>query len=98
MKITFKLSDDIELSLDIANADTDEIEKAIGYFNQLKPYLESKGAISPRRETAAKESHKQEKPTEKQIAILTKFNIPFDDTTTREGASKLIEESMKRSR
>lgn len=97
MKVSFKLNDDINLSAEFA--DTDQLEATIAYFRDVKRYLEDKGLVrmGPKK-AASKECRQPDGPTEKQLAILDKFSIPHDDSLTREGASKLIEESIKRSR
>lgn len=79
--------------------DKDDIPEMMDLYNEVLKHLM---AIAP--EQPAKVSQgpikapKITKPSEKQYDIMDRFHIPYDDTTTAEEASKLITESIERSK
>lgn len=96
MNLNYTLSEGVVISTEV---DDSNIEQFLKYFKDLKSYLESKNLLpNGHRELSSKAKAKclnsKEPATEKQINLLQKRGIAFDDNITKGEASRLIDASF----
>lgn len=97
VEVSFE-TDNLQEVVDFVNSEYEELleilkeitDETLGNSNQ------------PQRATATRPTYRTQSSTEyataRQIEIMNKFNIPYDEFTTREEAQALIRESIQRTK